>query len=106
VVRGEKINAYYSILERIETNGLFMQKKFCGGEGAVLLRKIDPLSSLIGAKPSLPDKIDEKGHFIIVRDNDIYEFRLIPQFQKDDVIVAFTKESDFESVAKWLQQGA
>ena len=103
VVRGEKINAYYSILERIETNHQFMQKKFCGGEGAVLLRRIDVSSSLLGTKPSLPDKIDDKGHFIVIRNNDIYEFRLISQFEKDDVIVAFIKNSDFEIVSKWLQ---
>ena len=103
VVRGEKINAYYSILERIETNHQFMQKKFCGGEGAVLLRRIDVSSSLLGTKPSLPDKIDDKGHFIVIRNNDIYEFRLISQFEKDDVIVAFIKNSAFEIVSKWLQ---
>ena len=106
VVRGEKINAYYSILERIETNGLFMQKKFCGGEGAILLRKIDAHSALIGSKPSLPDKVDDKGHFIIIRNHDIYEFRLISQFEREDVIVAFTKESDFDVVSKWLQNCA
>jgi trk system potassium uptake protein TrkA len=106
VVRGEKINAYYSILERIETNGLFMQKKFCGGEGAILLRKIDAHSALIGVKPSIPDKVDDKGHFIIIRNHDIYEFRLISQFEREDVIVAFTKESDFDVVSKWLQNCA
>ena len=106
VVRGEKINAYYSILERIETNELFMQKKFCGGEGAVLLRKIEHTSSLLGQKLNLPDKIDDKGHFIIIRDNDIYEFRLVSHFEENDIIVAFIKEDDFDSVAKWLQQGA
>ena len=72
----------------------------------MLLRKVDAHSSLLGTKPALPDKVDERGHFIIIRDNDIYEFRLIAQFERDDVIVAFTKESDFEVVAKWLQQGA
>ena len=102
-VRGEKINAFYSILERIETNGKFMQKKFCGGEGAILLRKIDASSAWLHTKPSLPDKIDEKGHFIILRESDIYEFRLIPQFEKDDVIVAFIKNCDFDIVSKWLQ---
>jgi trk system potassium uptake protein TrkA len=104
VVRGEKINAYYTILERIQSNNTFIQKKFCGGEGSVLMRRIDETSSLIGEKLPLPDKVDDRGHFIIIRDNDIYEYRLIPAFQKDDVIVAFTKESDFEVVAKWLQQ--
>ena len=104
VVRGEKINAYYSILERIQSNNTFIQKKFCGGEGSVLMRKIDATSSLIGEKLPLPDKVDDRGHFIILRDNDIYEYRLIPTFQQDDVIVAFTKESDYEIVAKWLQQ--
>lgn len=106
VVRGEKINAYYSILERIQSNSNFIQKKFCGGEGAVLMRKIDAVSSLIGEKLPLPDKVDDRGHFIIIRDNDIYEYRLIPTFEKDDVIVAFTKESDYEIVAKWLQQNS
>lgn len=106
VVRGEKINAYYSILERIQSNSNFIQKKFCGGEGAVLMRKIDAASSLIGEKLPLPDKVDDRGHFIIIRDNDIYEYRLIPTFEKDDVIVAFTKESDYEIVAKWLQQNS
>jgi len=47
VVRGEKINAYYSILERIQSNNIFTQKKFCGGEGAILLRKIDSNSPLL-----------------------------------------------------------
>lgn len=36
-----------------------MQKKFCGGEGAILLRKIDAHSALIGVKPSIPDKVDD-----------------------------------------------
>lgn len=104
VVRGEKINAYYSILERIQSHNNFIQKKFCGGEGAVLMRKIDTSSNLIGEKLPLPDKVDDRGHFIIVRDNDIYEYRLIQTFEEGDVIVAFTKESDYEIVAKWLQQ--
>lgn len=105
VVRGEKINAYYSILERLETNGKFMQKKFCGGEGAVLLRKIDAESPLIGEKPSLPDKIDDRGHFIIVRDNEVYDFKLITAYEKGDVVVVFIKNSHFEVVSKWLQNG-
>lgn len=104
VVRGEKINAYYSILEKIHSNEIFSQKKFCGGEGAILLRKIDAASSLLGEQLPLPDKVDDKGHFILLRDNEIFEYRLAGEFQKDDVIVAFTKESDFDVVAKWLQQ--
>ncbi|KHG35194.1 MULTISPECIES: NAD-binding protein [Sulfurospirillum] len=104
VVRGEKINAYYSILERIQANDVFNQKKFCGGEGAVLLRKIEATSSLISEKVPLPDRVDDKGHFIILRDNDIFEYRLAGAFQKEDIVVAFTKECDFEVVAKWFQQ--
>ncbi len=103
VVRGEKINAYYSILERIESSESFVQKKFCGGEGVVLLRKIDAMSSLLGAKPSLPDKVDIRGHFIVVRDNDIIDLNRIESYEKDDVLIAFTKESDFDVVSKWIQ---
>lgn len=104
VVRGEKINAYYSILEKIESSSIISQKKFCGGEGAVVLRKIFYNSPLIGNKLHLPDKIDDKGHFIILRNNDIFEYQNIHSFEKDDVIVAFTKESDFETISKWLHQ--
>jgi len=103
VVRGEKINAYYSILERIESASTFVQKKFCGGEGAVLLRKIDATSSLLGSKPSLPDKVSERGHFIVVRDNDIFDLAKIDTYEREDVLIAFTKESDFDIVSKWLQ---
>ena len=106
VVRGEKINAYYSILERIHSNIQFVEKKFCGGEGSILMRKIDETSPLLEKKLPLPDKIDDKGHFVILRNSDIYEYRLIPTFEKDDVIVAFIKESDFEPVSKWLQQNS
>jgi len=106
VVRGEKINAYYSILERIQTNTLFSQKKYCGGEGAILLRKIDSTSPLLGKAMPLPDKIDDKGYFLVIRNNEIYEYRLLTTFEKDDVIVAFTKDVDFDLVAKWLQQNS
>jgi len=106
VVRGEKINAYYSILERIQSNPLFSQKKYCGGEGAILLRKIDATSPLIGETMPLPDKIDDKGYFLVIRNNEIYEYRLISTFEKDDVLVAFTKDVDFDLVAKWLQQNS
>jgi len=67
------------------------------------LRKIDATSSLLGSKPSLPDKVSERGHFIVVRDNDIFELKRIDTYEKEDVLIAFTKESDFELVSKWLQ---
>lgn len=104
VVRGEKINAFYSILEKIESSGIIVQKKFCGGEGAVVLRKVFFNSPLIGTKFHLSDKVDDKGHFIILRDNDIFEYQSIAAFEKDDVIVVFAKESDFEIISKWLHQ--
>jgi len=104
VVRGEKINAYYSILEKIQSSKIVMQKKFCGGEGVILLRKIFSGCSLIGSSLNLPDKISDKGNFILLRDNDILDYKTMNAFEEDDVIVAFVKESDFEVVSKWLQQ--
>ena len=104
VVRGEKINAFYSILEKIQSSQIIIQKKFCGGEGDALLRKVFANSSLIGTKLHLPDKVDDKGYFIIIRDNDILEYKAVEVFEKDDVIVAFTKDSDFDVVSKWLSQ--
>lgn len=104
VVRGEKINAYYSILEKIQSSKIVMQKKFCGGEGVILLRKIFSGCNLIGATLNLPDKIRDKGNFILLRDNDILDYKTLNAFEENDVIVAFVKEADFEVVSKWLQQ--
>lgn len=104
VVRGEKINAYYSILEKIESSQDVIQKKFCGGEGVVLLRKMVVDSGWVGVKLNLPDKIDGKGHFIVIRDTVIFEYENVEYFEKDDVVVAFVKEGDADSVSKWLQQ--
>lgn len=105
-VRGEKINAYYTILERIQSDSVVNHKKFCGGEGSVLMRLIDATSPLVGETLNLPDKIDEKGYFIVIREEKIYEYRLVKSFQRDDVIVAFVKDAHTEAVFKWLKQNS
>ncbi|MDD3324119.1 MAG: NAD-binding protein [Sulfurospirillaceae bacterium] len=103
VVRGEKINAYYSILEKIDSSQIIVQKKFCGGDGVIVLRKIFANSTIIGKKIELPSKIEEKGHFIALRDEEMLCLRDIDIIKKDDIIVFFTKEENFELLSKWLK---
>ena len=104
VVRGEKINAYYSILDKIESSKILIKRQFCGGDGMMMLKKIFPESSLIGEIFNLPDKIENSGNFYIQRDNEILPFTDSTEFQKNDLLVVFTKKENSELISKWLHQ--
>jgi len=104
VVRGEKINAYYSILDKIESSKILIKRQFCGGDGMMMLKKIFPESSLIGKTFDLPDKIENDGNFYIQRDNEILPFTDSVEFQKNDLLVVFTKKENSELISKWLHQ--
>ena len=104
VVRGEKINAYYSILDKIESSKILIKRQFCGGDGMMMLKKIFPESSLIGKTFDLPDKIEDNGNFYIQRDNEILPFSDSTEFQKNDLLVVFAKKENSELISKWLHQ--
>jgi len=104
VVRGEKINAYYSILEKTESSKVLIKRQFCGGEGMMMLKKIFSDSKLIGEKISLPLKIEESGNFYLQRDNEIFLYSNIEEFHKNDKFVVFTEIKNSELISKWLHQ--
>jgi len=103
-VRGEKINAYYSILEKIESSKVLIKRQFCGGEGIMMLKKIFPESELIGKQIPLPSKIKENGNFYIQRENEIFLYSNIEEFHKNDNLVIFAKKENGELISKWLHQ--
>jgi trk system potassium uptake protein TrkA len=104
VVRGEKINAYYSILEKIESSRIVIKRQFCGGEGVLMIRKIFPTSDMIGEYLSLSSKIKKLGTFFVQRDTNILPYESVDSFVENDIIVAISKKDDSEAVSSWLHQ--
>jgi len=50
--RGPRTSAHYAILEKIASRSVIAERRYCGGNGIVLSRKIYPNSPLIGKKPN------------------------------------------------------
>ena len=84
VIRGEKMNAYFTILEKINSTKLVSQKAYCNGAGTVCLRKILPSSRLIGTKPLINDKLNKKGSFYILREKKYILYQNIGRLQEED----------------------
>ncbi len=102
VIRGEKMNAYYTILEKISSSKIVTQRAFCGGEGMVYLRKVIP--NLVGKKLELSKKIYEKGSFFIQRGKRFITYKYIESFEEGDVIICFSLSENSKSITDWFKQ--
>lgn len=103
VIRGEKMNAYYTILEKINSTENMIQKAFCGGDGTACIRRIFPGSKLINTKPVISTKVHERGSFYIIRDHRFRLYQDIDTIKEEDVIVAFMHKKDTILVSNWLK---
>jgi len=99
-IRGPKINAYYSILEKIDSSNVIVEKHYCGGRGKVFMRRIFPNSRLIG-KVIKPIRVDD-AVFLFVRSHLIKKFDQKIVLEKDDIIVVFLTLSLEAKVKKWI----
>ncbi len=101
VVRGVKANAFYTILETIESNYIITQKQFCGGKAKIFLRKIFKGSHLIGKKikgfSASKDILS-----LIIRDEKIEPFFGKVEAKENDVIVVFCTFPKSEEIHKWI----
>ncbi len=104
VVRGEKINAYYSILEKIESSKIVIKRQFCSGEGVLMIRKIFATSDMIEESLPLSSKLESLGGFFIQREGNILPYNSIESFKENDIIVAITKKENSEMISNWLHQ--
>ena len=104
VIRGEKINAYYSILEKIESSKIVIKRQFCGGEGIMMLRKIFAASDLIYSSPKISSKIESMGIFFVQRNSEILPFSIIESFLENDLIVAIGRNENAEILSNWIHQ--
>ncbi|WP_024955881.1 NAD-binding protein [Sulfurospirillum arcachonense] len=105
VIRGEKMNAYYSILEKVTSNKIVSQRVFCGGEGTMFMRKIFANSKFLETKPELNDKIYGKGTFYIQRDKKFLFYKNTKTLQVDDIIICFCLAKNAKVLKNWLKQG-
>ena len=104
VIRGEKINAYYSILEKIESSKIVIKRQFCGGEGILMLRKIFATSDLIDSSPRISSKVESIGIFFIQRNSEILLFNTIETFLEDDLIIVIGRNENAEILSNWIHQ--
>ena len=104
VIRGEKMNAYFTILEHINSTRLVTQKAYCNGAGTICMRKIYPNSKLLGTKPFVDKKLNKSGSFYILRDKTFILYQDIVALREDDIIIAFMQKKDSKFIATWLKQ--
>ncbi len=102
VIRGEKMNAYYTILEKISSSKLVSQRAFCGDEGMVYLRKTYP--QMIGKTLEISNKIYEIGSFFIQRDKKFLPYKSIETFIEGDIIICFSLKKNSKSITNWFKQ--
>jgi trk system potassium uptake protein TrkA len=104
VIRGEKMNAYYNILEKISSSQIVSQRAFCGGEGIIYLRKVFSGSKLIGEKLEISNKIYEKGNFSVQRDKKFFSYKNIETFKEGDIIICFSLSKNAKPITNWFKQ--
>lgn len=102
VIRGEKMNAYYRVLEKISSSNIITQRAFCGGEGMVRLRKIS--SKLIGKKVEISSKVYEKGTFFVQRGKTFINYKNVEAFEENDIVISFSLSKDTKTITNWFRQ--
>jgi len=100
-VRGPKVNAYNTIIESIESNGIVMERRFCGGDARVFMRKIFEGSELDGKKRALPSRL-KKCRAIVVRGEEMIPLSNDTILEYDDVITLFCEEGEANRAREWI----
>lgn len=96
VVRGPKINAYYSILEIIGSSSIVREKLFCGGAAIGFIREVLPSTRFI-----YPVDGENIISFIIQNDE---LFSFTKKFTPTDksILVCFCKKDQEQRCRKWI----
>jgi len=104
VIRGEKIDTYYSILENINTDSFVTQKRYCGGRGIMLSKNISENSKCLNKKINIPQKIKNIAQVYIIKDEEIN--RELDNFvcTDGDTMMLFSQSDNDDFVEKWIYQ--
>jgi len=99
-VRGPKTNAYYSILEKISSSSIISQRKYCGGKGVLMSRKINKNSLLLDTLIR-PLDITNSCSYIVKKDK-IVEFDKKSEVEEGNVVLVFGTNENAETIEKWI----
>lgn len=102
VVRGPKISAYNTIIEEINSNGVVIQKSYCGAKALVFMRKIYPASKLIG-KQVKRINVEESSLFYL-REDILRNFDEKVVLQENDLVIAFSTTKESAKVKQWIYE--
>jgi trk system potassium uptake protein len=102
VVRGPKISAYNNIMEHINSNGIVIQKSFCGAQGVAMMRKIYSNSRLIGKKIKMLKSQDTLQFYI--REEKLYPLLESLVVRENDIIIAFSTTDNSPKVKQWIYE--
>jgi len=100
VARGPRTSAYYAILESLAAQGTIESKHFCGGEGIILSRKIQPLCALIG-RP-IPPRYQETGLLFVERKGSLSLTEEEMLFEENDTLFLITTSDHEKEGAEWI----
>jgi trk system potassium uptake protein TrkA len=104
VIRGEKIDTYYSILEKINPDSFIVQKRYCGGKGIALSKEISSKSRCINKKLNIPKKIIEKAQVYLIRDKKIIRDLEDFKCKEGDKLILFSESQYDDFLEKWIYQ--
>ncbi len=99
-VRGPKTNAYYSILEKINSSSLIAQRRYCGGRAILLSRKI--LNDSILLETTIQPYDGKDFYSCIIKGDKIQDFDEPKSVESKDVIVIFGFCENEEEMKKWI----
>ena len=101
VVRGPKISAYNTLVEKIDSNRVVLFRSFCGGKAAIFMRRIFAGSKWIGRLPPMPKRrTDER--ILLVRGGTLLDFECAGGLEEGDLITLFCSEASQENARAWI----
>jgi len=104
IIRGEKIDAYYSILEKINADSFITQKRYCGGRGVVLSKEISELSQCVNNKITIPNKIKEIATINLIQEGKIVRDIDNLNCNIGDKLILFSNSEYDDLLEKWMYQ--
>ena len=102
VTRGPKISAYNKIMEEIASQGVVIQKSFCGSKALVLMRKIFKASKST-TKEIKPLKLNNTKIYYI-REEIVFPIDEKILLQENDIVVAFATTKDMPKIKQWIYE--
>ncbi len=99
-VQGPKTSAFYSILEKIKSNYIVTNNKYCGGEGISFSRKIYNGSPLISHCVSYLEVENTKTY--ILREDKIINLNFDAIIEPEDTVIAFGTIENEEEIYEWI----